>query len=206
MKLGNLNIKEPTTRNARITFDEIEKAALRLFYENGYHGTTINDITQAAGVAAGTFYLYFPSKKVLYQHLLFTLSKDIRREIATRVGAATTRYQKEREGIKAFIEYAERRPEIYNIIWESLYIDRKLFKEYYESFSARYVNGLKEARRQGEIRDLDLEVLSFVLMGITNFVALKVIMDLGEGDNDIERIVDVVMDLLSTGLFTKKAS
>lgn len=68
------------------------------------------------------------------------------------------------------------------------------------------MNGLKEARRQGEIRDLDLEVLSFVLMGITNFVALKVIMDLGEGDNDIERIVDVVMDLLSTGLFTKKAS
>ncbi len=197
----HLNIKEPMTRNAQNTFQGIERAAIRLFYENGYYGTTVADITEAAGVAAGTFYLYFPSKLVLYQHILITLSKDIRSEIARRVKGATTRYEKERLGIKAFIEYARERPEIYNIIWESLHIDRRLFKEYYTSFSERYVKGLDKAAETGEIRPLDTEIVSFILMGITNFVALKVIMDLGSNNHNIDRIVDVVMDLLECGLF-----
>lgn len=38
-------------------------AAERLFLEHGIGATTIEQITAAAGVAKGTFYLYFPSKE-----------------------------------------------------------------------------------------------------------------------------------------------
>jgi len=197
-------IKEPTTRNAINTFKAIEDAALEVFYKNGYHGTTIADITNRAGVAAGTFYLYFPSKLVLYQHILMSLSHDIRKEIASKVNEKETRYEKEREGIKTFINYALERPEMYNIIWESLYIDRDLFRDYYISFAGRYRKGLNRAVEEGEIRSLDTEVVSYVLMGITNFIGLKVVMDLGEENEDVDAIVDVVMEILEKGLFRKR--
>jgi AcrR family transcriptional regulator len=47
-------------------------AALGLFAEQGFHGTSVPEIARAAGVAAGTIYRYFESKdavvNVLYRH------------------------------------------------------------------------------------------------------------------------------------------
>lgn len=40
-------------------------AARRLFAEKGYEGTAVEDITAAAGAAAGAFYTYFRSKRQL---------------------------------------------------------------------------------------------------------------------------------------------
>lgn len=41
---------------------ELSSAAMAVFAERGVAGTTISDIVKAAGVAQGTFYLYFDSK------------------------------------------------------------------------------------------------------------------------------------------------
>lgn len=197
----DLDIKHPETRNAKNTFNQIEIAAIKLFYEHGYHGTTVSNITKEAGVAAGTFYLYFPSKIVLYKHILALFSHNIRKHIAERASKVKSRYDKEREGIKAFIEYAKENPEMYNIIWESLYIDRELFESYYRTFAQRYVIGLDKAKDAEEIRNLDSETVAYVLMGITNFVSLKVLFNLGKKDENIDAIVDVVMEILQKGLF-----
>lgn len=40
-------------------------AALRLFCEHGYAATTIKDVTEAAGVAKGTFFNYFAAKEAI---------------------------------------------------------------------------------------------------------------------------------------------
>ncbi len=204
MKL-DLNIKKPTTRNAKNTFAEIERGAIKLFYERGYHNTTVANITAEAGVAAGTFYLYFPSKIVLYQHILGVFSYNIRKYIAERVSEKNTRYEKEREGIRSFFEYMIENPEMYNIIWEALYIDYNLFRQYYQTFADRYVVGLEEAKKNDEIRDLDSEVIAYILMGITNFVGLKILFDLGNNNIDIEKIIDVIMEFLEKGLFKENA-
>ncbi|HYU58812.1 MAG TPA: TetR/AcrR family transcriptional regulator [Actinomycetota bacterium] len=44
---------------------DLMDAALRVFLEKGAASTTVADITDAAGVAKGTFYLYFDSKEAL---------------------------------------------------------------------------------------------------------------------------------------------
>jgi len=46
--------------------EEILKAALDLFMEKGYGVATMPDIAKKAGVAAGTLYLYYPSKRELF--------------------------------------------------------------------------------------------------------------------------------------------
>jgi AcrR family transcriptional regulator len=46
--------------------EEILKAALDVFTEKGYAAATIPEIARAAGVAAGTIYLYYPSKRELF--------------------------------------------------------------------------------------------------------------------------------------------
>lgn len=55
----------------------LSEAGLRLFVERGLDGVTIDDITQSAGVAKGTFYRYFEDKTALVDALL----EPVRREL-----------------------------------------------------------------------------------------------------------------------------
>jgi TetR/AcrR family transcriptional regulator, transcriptional repressor for nem operon len=45
--------------------DKIVRAAIRLFHEFGYNGSSVQDITVAANVPKGTFYNHFKSKELL---------------------------------------------------------------------------------------------------------------------------------------------
>ena len=45
------------------TRTRILKSALRLFAKSGYDGTTTRELSEAAGVAEGTLFRYFPNKK-----------------------------------------------------------------------------------------------------------------------------------------------
>ena len=53
--------------------EQILSHAVRLFAERGYHLTQISDIIEAAGIARGTFYLYFDSKRAIFSTLLDSL-------------------------------------------------------------------------------------------------------------------------------------
>ncbi len=52
------------------TRERLVKAAVEEFAREGYEGANINRITQAAGVATGTIYNYFPSKKEMMLAIL----------------------------------------------------------------------------------------------------------------------------------------
>lgn len=194
-------IKIPTTRNGIATFNLIVETTIELFYEKGYFNTTIQDITSKAGIAAGTFYLYFPNKLLLYKHILNDFQRDIRKRIKERVANIEDRFEKEKEGIKTFINYAIENPHSYNIIWESLYIDKKLFMDYYSGFAKRYELGLKKSVEDGEMKDVDTELVSWILMSISTFFGLKIINELGTDHGSVDETVDKVMAILRTGIF-----
>jgi len=55
----------PRTRPPEERRAELMDAAQRLFLEHGVDATTVEQITMAAGVAKGTFYLHFSSKEAI---------------------------------------------------------------------------------------------------------------------------------------------
>ena len=60
---------------------QIKETALRVFSEKGYHETSVSDLVDAAGVARGTFYLYFDSKDAIFLELLDDLTTHLRANI-----------------------------------------------------------------------------------------------------------------------------
>ncbi len=50
--------------------DQILDGAQKIFMENGFEGTSMNDVTRAAGVSKGTVYVYFSSKEDLFTALV----------------------------------------------------------------------------------------------------------------------------------------
>src|ERR1700761_516415 len=61
----------------RQTRDAIEMAARKLFAERGFHGTTLADITSAAGKSSAVFYRYFDDKEDLLAALAESFLHDI---------------------------------------------------------------------------------------------------------------------------------
>jgi len=68
--------KQPEVRRA-----ELVQAAARLFAEQGVDGTTVSDIVHAAGVAQGTFYLYFDTKDAVICAVVEALIDDMLEQI-----------------------------------------------------------------------------------------------------------------------------
>ncbi len=65
--------------------------AREVFAERGYHGASIDDVIRAAGVARGTFYNYFDSKRAVFQVVLEDLFEVIWSSISSiEVNGATS--------------------------------------------------------------------------------------------------------------------
>jgi AcrR family transcriptional regulator len=147
---------------------EILKAASRVFGRRGFGGATVDEIAEAAGVAKGTLYLYFPSKREIYLKVLRRGLALLIEETARNVAAAPAPADK----IRAFIETRVRRAEesrdlIRMYHSEFGYIDPahvdKEFKNLYLAQVKTLEAVLQEAEARGLIRPLCVKAAAFTL-------------------------------------------
>ena len=194
-------INKPKSERGRETLNRILSAAAQVFYEKGYHGASVSDITRMAGVAAGTIYLYFDSKYNLYKFLLLQCSHNIRKHLKEVTAGCADRREAERVGLYEWLRFAQKNQYMYHIIWESLYVDKQLFVDYYTDFCKAYVRGIDAAKERGEIRsEIDSEVLAWTLIGASNFLGLNwgVFVDY---PTENKQVVDSFMQILDKGIF-----
>lgn len=193
-------INQPKTERGEKTLLNIIEAAEIVFSKKGYNKATVKDISNEAGVSVGTIYIYFTDKKSIYDYLLSQYSHYIRYEIARRTEKLTDRRSIEREGVLVFLEIVREKKHIYNIIWESLYIDKQKFIDYYMNFASSYNDSMQRAVDKGEIRDdIDIECLSWMLMGVSNFLGLRYVMF--DDKADLDEVADHAIEIMERGMF-----
>ncbi|PQD99601.1 TetR family transcriptional regulator [Mycobacterium sp. EPG1] len=73
---------ETLSAKGRQTRDALAQAARKLFAERGFHGTTLGDITAAAGRSPAAFYRYFTDK----EDLLAALAESFLHEVVAPSG------------------------------------------------------------------------------------------------------------------------
>lgn len=73
---------EALSAKGRQTREAIEQAARKLFAERGFHGTTLADITSAAGKSPAVLYRYFADK----EDLLAALAESFLHDVVTPSG------------------------------------------------------------------------------------------------------------------------
>lgn len=89
-------ISQRRERDRQLREQDFLDAAEALFGEKGYNGTGMEEIAAKAGYGTGTLYLYFRSKKALYQSLLDRKTEEYFRllqEAASGVGTPAVRLE-----------------------------------------------------------------------------------------------------------------
>lgn len=75
-------------KNSRNTKSKIVSAAWKLFYDNGYENTTIEDIIFESGTSKGSFYHYFESKDALLGSLAYLFDEKYE-ELESEINSET---------------------------------------------------------------------------------------------------------------------
>ncbi len=67
--------------------ENLRQCAMELFSANGFKDTNVAEITRRAGVATGTFYLYYPSKEQLFMELYLEENLKLKKALMAQINA-----------------------------------------------------------------------------------------------------------------------
>ena len=174
-------MKQLTARGER-TRQKLLESAERIFAEVGYHDASIVKITEAAGVGQGTFYLYFSSKKEVFDEVVLDLNTRVRHAMTEAAAKGTTRSEQELLGFGAFFRFTAEHPALYRIIRQAEFVSPETLQLHYERLTSGYVTGLRQAMEAGEIAEGDPELLAWALMGIGELVGMRWILWAGRDE------------------------
>jgi len=187
----------PSTKAAPVVVDRTSRAATRsavlrderrgqlvaaareVFGEKGYHDATVDDITRAAGVAKGTFYLYFEEKREIYYELVRMFLqhvKDIGASVAREVHNAADFYARcERaanELLRVFSEHYALARLTYR---ESMSLDpelERMLREFYRDLARVEADNIRVGMELGLFRAVDPLICAYAHIGMVERVCL----------------------------------
>jgi AcrR family transcriptional regulator len=155
------------------TRQRILDAAERVFAELGYHDASIVRITEAAGVAQGTFYIYFSGKRELFEELVADLNRRVRRAMSEAAEREPSRLAAERAGFAAYFSFVAEHPGLYRIMRQAELVAPAQLRRHYDRIVTGYTERLRGAMDAGEIPPGDPELMAWTLMGLGEMVGMR---------------------------------
>ncbi len=161
---------------------KIEKAALRVFTRQGYHGTSMREISGVSGVSLGNIYNYYPTKEDLFQRIVERYEAKMEPLRKSAMGAIESTFTV--AGLEQLAE--EIRKLVYGNpdYWRLMYIDvvefgnlhfAHSFRRLASNMEERLGDRLREATRAGEWNGVDpaLAFTAIYLQFFTYFLVEK---------------------------------
>lgn len=164
----------PLTKRGEATRHKLLAAAETVFADLGYHEASIVKITEGAGVALGTFYLYFDSKQTIFEALVVDLNQRVRHAMSQSMAEAKDRIEAERLGFEGFFRFTAAHPALYRVVREAEFVSPATLRLHYERIVEGYRAGLSAAQVAGDVDPLlDSEVAAWALMGAGELIGMR---------------------------------
>lgn len=184
--------------------EQILAAAKEVFAERGYHNASINDIIGRAGIARGTFYLYFESKHKVFESILEEALHALRsriKRIDVSEGAEPPQVQL-RGSLVRVMQFVLEDPHFSRLlISHSLASDEEAVVQvnsFYAHVLALIASSLQHGIDMGLVRRCDTALVAAALLG-----AVRGIIDhclVADEAPDIESIVDELLVFVLRGV------
>jgi AcrR family transcriptional regulator len=164
--------------------------AREVFARRGYHAAKIDEIVAAAGIARGTFYLYFEDKRAIFEEI-------VDRTIA-RLGLAIVRVDPHdaarsvadqvRDNILRIVRILlEDRATTKILLSDALGVDpafdRKLLS-FYDEMSSMLEKSLRDGQELGVVAPGDVRLMSWLTMGALKEAMFQIVQRGAEYDEE----------------------
>jgi AcrR family transcriptional regulator len=185
-------------------------AGKRLFSRKGFHGTNSKEIAGAAGVSVGSFYTYFPDKKLLYLELVRRYNEQMTERIFDPQKIKAFEEKDGRETVQLMLNevlaFHDIDPAFYQQMVMMRYSDPDVSAIVDEGIElmVKMLVFVLESRRD-QLRVTDFEVAARIIVGAIENV-VKNIWLCGQDRIEKARLIRELVDMIYSYLFinTKK--
>ena len=184
---------------------EILAAARSVFARHGFATATVDEIADAAGVAKGTVYLYFPSKRDLFLATLREGVEELHAESNREIEQARSAAGKIRAFIEVRLRYCERNRDFFRIYYNefpSLPVrssgDRPEFQDLYEEQAGLLEDVIRGGMECGEIRRCSARRVARLIYDLTRSAIAQHVLE-GES-NGVEDSTTLITELIWRGI------
>ncbi len=181
--------------------EQIIQNASVIFEAKGYDRTTIDDIAQAAGIAKGTFYIYFNNKEEL---LLEVIKKLINQTIESIEAKSTGEKDFFKriiiKGIEFVNLYLSKRDLLFVLIGQTVGNPRlaRQLEEIHLNLVGPVIDDLRFGIRKGQVRPLnDLKTIAYGMIGMGMMIAYRLSLD---QNADFQKAIEEVDSFIKAAL------
>jgi AcrR family transcriptional regulator len=197
MELGTQSATAGTAR------DRILRAAANLYARNGFRGTSIREVAEAAGVTKPLVLYHFESKEKLFSALLREAVARCRREAEETLASPGSAAERLQGLLRAHVCQAREAPEVAAFAYDVMTMPGMLplgfeYRSEGHEFFDIYVRLIEEGQQRGEFREADPVVMAAALFGALRLYAAAVLA--GDVERIPEGLEDDLFDLLMHGV------
>ena len=185
--------------------EKILKAAISAFAQKGYHDTSISKIINKAGIARGTFYLYFENKRQIFDSILENLIVEIDRCIKKiEIGKERQNpLEQLKDNLRRIFTLFVENPELSRILLRHAAgldkeSDQKI-TEFYNNIADKIGDALKLGIKMELIRDCNPRITSFLILGSIKELIEHVTLTM-KNKSDINPVIDEILNFGLHGL------
>jgi len=184
-------------------------AAAAVFVKKGFHNTKVSDIVAAAGVAQGTFYLYFKTKMDVLEELIGGCCHDViaKLKASSSAKAAVTSVQELRAHNIDFLvdvfESLEKQHHTAKLILNTADTDAAV-DDFLTAFRRSLVNivrsDLKKGMAGGYIRRLNPDIIAEGMVGMIYHIAFERFVRGRRLGKSIRKLAEEIVDFELNGI------
>ena len=182
--------------------DNILMAAAQVVGELGYLDASIAKITEIAGVAHGTFYLYFESRQDLFDQLLPHVGGAMLSYIGKKIHGSKSYFEVEERGVRACFQFLDDNPGFYRLMNEAEFMAPKAHHAHFENIANHYCHSLRESIVSGEITsfdDTELTDLAYAMTGARTYIYLNYL-NCGRANGSFENAIKTYLKIIVRGI------
>ena len=186
--------------------EQVLRSAMEVFAHKGYHATSVGDIIKRAQIARGTFYLYFETKRQIFEAILdMALQGLVSRlhrielspqspppleQLRANVGRVIAFLLSERELTQILLRHADGLDADF---------DRRL-SEFYDTIMNLIEGVLRAGQLMALVRPCDRRIVAACILGSIKEVMARLTSDAGQAP-PLHAVVDEVVNFGLRGIF-----
>jgi AcrR family transcriptional regulator len=194
-----------STKNAPLVenkHQQIVDGACKIFFEKGYHPTTIRDIAKACGMSMGQLYHYIHSKDdvlyLIHKHMHKVWYDYLRRSHLEQIDDPIKKFT---EALNQILQFQIENKKLIQFVYsESKYLDKKHVKVVlemdYKNVIGFWRGLLEEVNKKKSVKG-DLDILASLVAFILVFLPLR---GWTLRDKPIKKTLDALHDFILRGL------
>lgn len=188
--------------------DAIVDAAIQVFREKGIEKTTVSHIVKAAGIAQGTFYLYFPSKLALMPVIAEEMVEKTMEIVQEKVQEEAPFQNKLAQLVDAIFFVARDYNEIQALIYAGLASTEHLkeWETVYAPFYKWISELIKEAEEANVVRNtMQIDRTAKLVIGLIESAAEQVYLYDNTDEDEVKRQKEEVLSFVFHALGVKES-